>query len=92
MKTIHFVAAIAAAFSFVGAAHAAPAAINASTGHYEWHQTPSYGPRAPVAAPRRVWVSNGAQMASCSCDMMRTRTADCMMAMPDKASPPVSAG
>lgn len=92
MKTIQFVAAITTAFSFAGTAYAAPAPVDAPAGHYEWHQTPSYGPRAPLAAPRRVWVSDSPQMASCACDMMRMSAADCMKAMPGMVSPSVSAG
>lgn len=92
MKIKYFVAAMATAFSFAGAAYAAPAPIDASTGHYEWRQSPSYGPRAPLAAPRRVWVSDSSQMANCACDMMRMSAADCMKDMPGMASPTVSAG
>jgi hypothetical protein len=37
-------------------------------GHYEWQAGTAAGPRAPLAAPRRVWVSSApeaTQMASC---------------------------
>jgi hypothetical protein len=92
MKTKHFVAAMAAFLSFAGVAYAAPAPVDASTGHYEWRQTPSYGPRAPLAAPRRVWVSDSPQMANCTCDMMQMSAVDCMKAMPGMDSPAGSAG
>lgn len=93
MKTKYFVAAMAAAFSIAGAAYASPAPIDAS-GHYEWRQIPSYGPRTPLAAPRRVWVSDSPQTANCACDMMRMSAADCMKAMTGMAPPSsaVSAG
>ncbi len=66
MKTRFVVAAVTAAFSFAGAASAAPADV--STGHYEWRAAPSYGPRAPLAAPQRVWVADS--MAQTDCLMM----------------------
>lgn len=92
MKTIYCVAAITAGFSFAGVAYAAPMPIDASAGHYERHQTPSYGPRAPLAAPRRVWMSDRPQVATCTCDMMRMSAADRMKDIPGMASPAVSAG
>ncbi|AOH87116.1 hypothetical protein AWL63_23360 (plasmid) [Sphingomonas panacis] len=82
MKTKYVVAAVAAAFSFAGAASAAPA--DGSTGHYEWRQAPSYGPRAPLAAPRRVWVAGS--MAQTDCPMMHgDNAAACRAMMPGKA-------
>lgn len=43
-------------------------------GHFEWRNTASAGPRAPLTAPRRVWVSSGSDaghMAACGdCSMM----------------------
>jgi len=92
MKTMYFVAAVAAAFSLAGAISAAPAPVDMSAGHYEWRQAPSYGPRAPLPAPRHVWVSDSSQMASCTCDMKRMSAADRMKDMPRVASPAVSAG
>lgn len=40
------------------AASAAPGdgARHATAGRYEWRTSPSYGPRAPLRAPQRVWV------------------------------------
>jgi hypothetical protein len=63
MKTSTFVAAIVAALSFAGVAHASPSQPDASSGHYEWRRAPTYGPRAPLVAPRRVWVPDTEQMA-----------------------------
>lgn len=31
-------------------------ALRSSAGRYEWRSPPSYGPRAPLRAPVRVWV------------------------------------
>ena len=45
-------------------------------GHYEWRQVPQFGPKAPMAAPRRVWVPDTAQMAICECDMIKMSAAD----------------
>lgn len=56
MKTFRVVAAIAAVLSFAGVAHASSASTDATGGHYEWRLSPTYGPRAPLAAPQRVWV------------------------------------
>ena len=99
MKTFKTVAAIVAAS--ISAFTIAPAfargdAISTAQGHYEWRQTPQYGPRAPLQSARRVWVPDATQVASCDCDMMKmsgTAAASCMKAMPGMASPSaVSAG
>ncbi len=92
MKTFHLVAAVAVVLPFAGAAYAASAPVDASAGHYEWRQTPSYGPRAPLAAPRRIWVSDIAQVANRACDMVRMKAAGCMKDMPGMASLAVSVG
>ncbi|OAH44686.1 hypothetical protein AX777_20675 [Sphingobium yanoikuyae] len=63
MKTSFVIAAAVAAFSFVNAAYAAPSSTDGSAGHYEWQQSPAYGPRAPLSAPKRVWVPADKQMA-----------------------------
>ena len=82
MKTKFVVAAVVAAFAFAGAANAAPA--DASTGHHESHQAPSYGPRAPLAAPQRVWVADS--RAQTNCPMMHgENAAACRAMMPGKA-------
>lgn len=60
-------------------------------GHYEWHQVPQFGPKAPLTAPRRVWVPDAQQIANCDCDMMKVSAADCMMDMQGKPKAP-SAG
>ena len=60
-------------------------------GHYEWRQVPQAGPKAPLTAPRRVWVPDAQQLANCDCDMMKMSAADCMMDMQHKPKAP-SAG
>lgn len=57
-------------------------------GHYEWHQSYQPGPRAPLAAPQRVWVADKVASADCDCDMMAKRMADCMMPMPGMTPAP----
>ena len=56
-------------------------------GHYEWRQVPQFGPKAPMTAPRRVWVPDMAQMANCDCDMMKMSAVDCMMNMHKPKAP-----
>ncbi|MDB5577747.1 MAG: hypothetical protein JWR80_2923 [Bradyrhizobium sp.] len=50
-----------------------PDATAPRQGHFEWRNT-SVGPRAPLTAPKRVWVSSGSDaghVASCNdCPMM----------------------
>lgn len=78
MKKIVFAAL--AAIVAVSSASASP--INAENqkqaGHWEWRSGPSYGPRAPVTAPRRVWVADAAQTAACDCAMMKQASDTCM--------------
>ncbi len=82
MKAKFVVAAVVAAFSFAGAASAAPA--DASTGHYEWRAASQHGPRAPLTAPQRVWVADS--MALADCPMMHgENAAACRAMMPGKA-------
>lgn len=60
MKNLSFSAAAAAALTaLVGApASAHSDARDASSGHYEWQSPAQFGPRAPLRAPVRKWVSN----------------------------------
>jgi len=82
MKTKFVVAAMAAAYSFAGAALAhAPAD---TTGHYEWRATPQYGPRAPLAAPQRVWVADSTAQTDCPM-IYGENAAACRAMMPGKA-------
>lgn len=81
-------------YALLGVALAAPVAAFAGepdhsqqSGHYEWRQSPNYGPRAPFTSPRRVWVPDAPQMANCNCDMMKMSAADCMKEMQGMASP-----
>jgi hypothetical protein len=81
-------------YALLGVALAAPAAAFAGepdhsqqSGHYEWRQSPNYGPRAPFTGPRRVWVPDAPKMANCDCDMMKMSAADCMKEMHSMASP-----
>lgn len=69
-------AALAAASILPAAAQAADQP--AASGHYEWRAQPQFGPRAPLAAPRRVWVADATQAASCDCAMMATHATGCM--------------
>ena len=93
MKTFKIAAAIVAAS--ISAFTVAPAfalgdAASPAQGHYEWQRAPQSGPRAPLQAPRRVWVPDATQVAACNCDMMKmssTAAAACMMAMHGMASP-----
>jgi hypothetical protein len=73
MKTFTIAAAIAVASVSVftiAPAVAQGSAARTARGHYEWYQAPPYGPQAPAQAPRRIWVPDGAQVASCDCGMM----------------------
>jgi hypothetical protein len=56
-------------------------------GHYEWRQVPQHGPKAPLTAPQRVWVSDTTRMANCNCGMMKMSAADCMMDMHKPQAP-----
>jgi hypothetical protein len=83
MKTFKIAAVIIAvtASAFAIAPASAQGSASSGQGHYEWRSAPQYGPRAPLQAPRRVWVSDAAQMANCNCDMMKMSAADCMEEM-----------
>lgn len=93
MKTFKIAAAVIAAS--ISAFTIAPAfaqsdASGQAQGHYEWQRAPQYGPRAPLQAPRRIWVPEATQVASCNCDRMKmssTAAASCMKGMPGMASP-----
>ncbi|MES2290916.1 MAG: hypothetical protein V4530_14370 [Pseudomonadota bacterium] len=66
MKTFNIAAAIVAAtvsaLTF-SPAFAQASATSSSQGHYEWRAAPQFGPRAPLQAPKRVWISSDAQVA-----------------------------
>jgi hypothetical protein len=93
MKTFKIAAAVIAAS--ISAFTIAPAfaqgdAVTSAQGHYEWRRAPQSGPRAPLQAPRRVWIPDATQVASCNCDMMKmsgTDAAACIKGMPGMASP-----
>jgi hypothetical protein len=93
MKTFKIAATIVAAsisaFT-IAPAFAQGSAAGQAQGHYEWQRAPQSGPRAPLQAPRRVWVPDTTQVAACDCDMMKmssTDAATCMKGMPGMASP-----
>lgn len=93
MKTFPIAAAVITAS--ISAFTVAPAfaqgdASNPAQGHYEWQRAQQSGPRAPLQAPRRVWVPDTAQVAACDCGMMKTSgtaAASCMKRMSGMASP-----
>lgn len=61
MKYLAFSAATAAAFAALASfspASAHPQPQGASSGHYEWQSPAQFGPRAPLHAPVRKWVSD----------------------------------
>lgn len=91
MKIIVRAATIAATLALsatASAAFATDAQPTPSTGHFEWRSQPSYGPRAPVRAPTRVWVSDSRLMAAdCDCSMMRGPEAVHCMTMPSASKP-----
>src|SRR3546814_7686129 len=76
MKTLSV--ALVAALSLTASAWAADNSQTTPQGHWEWRSAPQYGPRATGPAQKRVWVPDQAQMANCTCDMMKTHAADCM--------------
>jgi hypothetical protein len=56
LKTL--AAAFAALSSLALSTTASAADPQPSHGHYEWRQGPQFGPRAPLTAPRRIWVND----------------------------------
>lgn len=88
MKTFTVLAALAAALTMSAPAFAQDTTPPPETGHWEWRSQPSYGPRAPLRAPVRVWVpanaaaaSEQAKSANCDCAMMHAsaeKATDCM--------------
>lgn len=88
MKTFTVLAALAAVLTMSAPASAQNTPVPAETGHWEWRTRPSYGPRAPLRAPVRVWIpaeaasaSEQAKSANCDCAMMHAsaeKAADCM--------------
>lgn len=91
MKTLKIAAAIvaasASAFTFAPAFAQDAASDARPGGHYEWRQVPQFGPKAPLTAPRHVWVPDAQQVANCNCDMMKMSAADCMKEMHGMMSP-----
>lgn len=93
MKTFKIAATIVAASisAFIIAPTLAQGhAVSSMHDHYEWRSGPQFGPRAPLRASRRVWVSKGAQVAGCDCGVMKMSSADaisCMKDMSGMASP-----
>jgi hypothetical protein len=87
MKTLLSIAAALAAITSASVAFAHDAPATGTFGHYEWQSRPTFGPRALLSAPVRIWVSDAKGMASCDCAMMHetAMAADCM-AMPRKGS------
>ncbi|MCG2841463.1 hypothetical protein L6Q21_10770 [Sandaracinobacter sp. RS1-74] len=81
-------AALLAALSFITPVWVTDNAPTTPQGHWEWQSAPQYGPRATGPAQKRVWVPDQAQMANCSCDMMKMNAADCMKSMHDGHSMP----
>lgn len=88
MKTLTVLAAMAAVLTVSAPAFAQNTTPPAETGHWEWQSQPSYGPRAPLRAPKRVWVPAASETAAkddksgnCDCAMMHAsagKAADCM--------------
>lgn len=91
MRTLKIAAAIvaasASAFTFAPAFAQNSAPDARPGGHYEWRQMPQFGPKAPMTAPRRVWVPDAPQVANCNCDMMKMSAADYMKEMHGMMSP-----
>lgn len=90
MKNRIFNALIGVALAAPVAAFAGTPNTNQQSGHYEWQSVPQYGPRAPLAAQRRVWVPATEQAANCDCNMMKMSSADaadCMKQMHGMAQP-----
>ena len=69
MKNRVFYALLGIALAAPVAAFAGEPNTNSQSGHYEWRQSPNYGPRAPSMSPRRVWVPDAPQMANCNCPL-----------------------
>lgn len=61
-----FVFAALSAISTMSIAGVEPHAATNGGGHWEWQSTTSYGPRAPLPAPHRVWVADSPAHASTS--------------------------
>jgi hypothetical protein len=73
----YIAAALAAAVPLPAAAQTADQAT--ASGHYEWQATQQPGPRAPLAAPHRVWLADNSQTAAnCDCAMMKSHAGNCM--------------
>lgn len=87
MKTLLSIAAALAAITSTSAAFAHGTPASGANGHYEWQSRQTFGPRAPLTTPTRVWVSDSKDVAGCDCGMMHetAMAADCM-AMPHKGA------
>ena len=87
MKTLLSIAAALAAVASASVAFAHDARATGSSGHYEWQSRSTFGPRAPLSAPARIWVGDTKDVASCDCAMMHetAMSADCM-AIPHKGA------
>ena len=72
MKIIALGSALAVAFisslAVSSPAMAGDTAAAEQTGHYEWRNTPNYGPRA-VPGRVRVWVGQPHMAKNCDCSM-----------------------
>lgn len=76
MKTILTLAAVAAALATSSLAQA----NDRAGGHWEWRDTPSFGPKSTVSSRARVWVKDGAaSVASCDCSMVKADASGCMV-------------
>lgn len=67
-------------------------AHDASSGHWEWRNQPTFGAKTTAPSRIRVWVKgNEPTMANCDCSMMNTDTGNCMIDISGKSRAP-SAG
>ena len=84
MKIITLGSALAVAltstFAISSPAMARDNAAAEQTGHYEWRNAPTYGPRA-IPRRVRVWVGQPQMAANCDCSMItvgQSEVAACM--------------
>ena len=84
MKIIALSSALAVAlistFAISSPAVARDSVSTEQTGHYEWRNAPTYGPKA---IPRRVqvWVGPPKMAANCDCSMMKAGQAEAAACM-----------
>lgn len=85
-KTLGIVAGVAALLAATSASASPPP----KGGHFEWRSSAQApGPRAPIAAPRRVWVSSPiatSDAGACMSMMAATTKADAMPCCPAHSS------